>query len=55
LKKAAELSSEYLPVTLAADAVIGCYQRSQNKECIGLECPLLKEQVETGKKLQSCC
>ncbi len=45
LKKAAELSKEYLPITLQADAVIGCYQRHQNKECIGMECPVLQEQA----------
>ena len=45
LKKAAELSREYLPVVLQAEAVIGCYQRHQNKECIGMNCPVLQEQA----------
>ena len=49
LKKAAELSKEYLSITLHADAVIGCYQRHQNKECIGKDCPVLQEQ-ETEMK-----
>lgn len=49
LKKAAELSREYLPITLQADAVIGCYQRHLNKECIGMECPVLQEQVMEKK------
>jgi len=52
LKKAAELSKEYLPVTLCADAVIGCYQRHQNQECIGMECPVLQEQVETSRVIE---
>lgn len=60
LKKAAELSREYLPITLQADAVIGCQQRQQNKECIGMNCPVLQEQAAkmktsstaTGVKLQ---
>ncbi len=47
LKKAAELSAEYLPLTLTADTVIGCSQRSQNKECIGRACPVLQEQMTT--------
>jgi len=55
LKKAAELSAEYLPIRLTADAVIGCYQRSQNKECIGLECPVLQEQAAQRKASTSCC
>ncbi len=46
LKKAAALSKEYLPITLQADAIIGCYQRHQNQECIGLECPVLQEQTD---------
>ncbi len=48
LKKAAELSNEYLPIPLQADAVIGCYQRQQNKECIGMDCPVLREQEEVA-------
>ncbi len=43
LKQAAELSKQYLPITLHADAVIGCYQRHLNQECIGMACPVLQE------------
>ncbi|WP_321369988.1 DUF5714 domain-containing protein [uncultured Desulfuromusa sp.] len=49
LKKAAELSRIYLPVELQADAVIGCFQRHQNKECIGMDCPVLQEQAAKKK------
>ncbi len=49
LKKAAELSKEYLTVELRADAAIGCYQRHQNKECIGMDCPVLQEQAVKAK------
>lgn len=49
LKKAAELSRKYLPLALQADAVIGCYQRHQNKECIGMDCPVLQEQATKTK------
>ena len=54
LKKAAELSAEYLPLSLKAEAVIGCNQRGQNKECIGLVCPVLKEQAAT-LVTRECC
>lgn len=47
LKLAAKLSREYLPISLHADALIGCYQRQHNKECIGMECPVLQEQIAT--------
>jgi len=49
LKKAAELPRGYPPVLLQADAVIGCWQRQLNQECIGMDCPVLQEQA-TGKK-----
>jgi hypothetical protein len=49
LKKAAELSEKYLPITLQADVVIGCHQRHQNKECIGMDCPVLQEQAAKKK------
>ena len=49
LKKAAELSADFLPISLQADTVIGCYQRSQNKECIGMACPVLQEQAAAKK------
>ncbi len=49
LKKAAELSREYLPIPLQADAVIGCWQRQQNQECIGMDCPVLQEQAREKK------
>ena len=49
LKKAAELSSTYLPVSLKADAIIGCQQRHLNHECLGTECPLLQEMISARK------
>lgn len=49
LKKAAELSRQYLPIELIADAVIGCQQLHLNEECIGRECPVLKEIIATKK------
>ncbi len=55
LKKAAELSKEYLPITLQADAIIGCYQRHQNQECIGMECPVLQEQAEASTAANRRC
>lgn len=55
LKRAAELSAEYLPVKLTAAAQIGCYQRSQNKECIGIECPVWQEQSDAKKETQRYC
>ena len=45
LKKAAALSAEYLPIPLTAEAIIGCSQRNQNKECIGMVCPVVREQA----------
>ncbi len=49
VKKAAELSADYLPVTLKAEAVIGCQQRHLNHECLGNDCPLLQEQISARK------
>ncbi|MFW6126758.1 MAG: DUF5714 domain-containing protein, partial [Thermodesulfobacteriota bacterium] len=40
LKKAAELSKEYLPITLRADFPLHCRQAHQNRECLGTACPL---------------
>jgi Family of unknown function (DUF5714) len=51
LKKAAELSLEYLPIELTADAVIGCQQLHLNEECIGRECPILKEKIGAKKNV----
>jgi len=42
LKKAAELSSTILPITLLANASVVCRQQKNNKECLGSDCPLLK-------------
>jgi MoaA/NifB/PqqE/SkfB family radical SAM enzyme/SAM-dependent methyltransferase len=55
LKKAAELSKKYLPIPLQADAIIGCYQQHQNKECMGMECPVLQEQRTTQSEKSYCC
>jgi len=49
LKTAAELSHTYLSVPLQADAVIGCYQRHLNRECIGMKCPVLREVAAVRK------
>ncbi len=43
LKKAAELSKEYLPITLRADSPLHCRQSHQNRECLGTACPLWEE------------
>lgn len=40
LKKAAELSKEYLPLTLRADFPLRCRQAHQNRECLGTACHL---------------
>jgi MoaA/NifB/PqqE/SkfB family radical SAM enzyme/SAM-dependent methyltransferase len=40
LKKAAELSKEYLPLALRADFPLHCRQAHQNRECLGTACPL---------------
>jgi 7,8-dihydro-6-hydroxymethylpterin dimethyltransferase len=40
LRKAAELSSDLLPITLHADAASACAQQAQNPQCIGSACPL---------------
>ncbi len=40
LKKAAELSSTVLPLTLKADMSLVCEQMDQNKECMGQRCLL---------------
>jgi 7,8-dihydro-6-hydroxymethylpterin dimethyltransferase len=40
LKKAAELSKNYLPLALQADFPLRCTQAHQNRECLGTACPL---------------
>jgi 7,8-dihydro-6-hydroxymethylpterin dimethyltransferase len=40
LKKAAELSKNYLPIALRADFPLHCRQAHQNRECLGTACPL---------------
>ena len=40
LKKAADLSKEYLPVPLKAETVLTCRQQGKNRECIREVCPL---------------
>lgn len=43
LKKAADLSLQYLPVPLQAKGDLVCTQKNQNKECLGKGCPLYYE------------
>jgi len=43
LKKAAELSQDYLSITLRADFPLRCRQAHQNRECLGTVCPLWEE------------
>lgn len=50
LRKAAEISPQYLPVTLQADTPIACVQIARNAECLGRECPLWP--TPRGKPLQ---
>ena len=40
LKKAAELSKNFLPITLIADHGLVCHQKENNKDCFGKACPL---------------
>jgi len=40
LKKAAELSQDYLSITLRADFPLYCRQAHRNRECLGTACPL---------------
>ncbi len=40
LRKAAELSRDYLPIALKADSPLRCTQARQNRECLGAACPL---------------
>jgi 7,8-dihydro-6-hydroxymethylpterin dimethyltransferase len=40
LKKAAELSKDYLTVSLRAESPLLCRQAHLNKECLGMICPL---------------
>jgi hypothetical protein len=40
IKKAAELSKNYLPIALQADFPLQCRQALQNRECLGIVCPL---------------
>lgn len=43
LKKAAELSQTYLPLTLRADFLFRCQQAHLNRECLGQTCPLWQD------------
>jgi MoaA/NifB/PqqE/SkfB family radical SAM enzyme/SAM-dependent methyltransferase len=43
IKKAAELSKIYLPIALQADFPLHCRQAHQNRECLGIACPLWEE------------
>jgi hypothetical protein len=43
LRKAARISSDLLPVTLSAEAAVGCPAHRQKDGCLGRSCPLLKE------------
>lgn len=40
LRKAAQLSAQFLPVTLRAEAFIPCTQHQLNADCLGTQCPL---------------
>lgn len=40
LKKAAELSKEYLPLPLKANYELECNQKNLNRDCLGKKCPL---------------
>ena len=40
LRQAAQISGQYLPVALKAEAPLSCRQWQQNQECLGVECPL---------------
>jgi hypothetical protein len=40
LKKMAELSEKYLPITLKANHELKCNQKKFNKDCLGKKCPL---------------
>ncbi len=42
IRKAAELSKNYLPIVLQADFSLHCRQAHQNRECLGEVCPLWK-------------
>ncbi|BCA80818.1 DUF5714 domain-containing protein [Desulfuromonas sp. AOP6] len=46
LKAAAELSGPLLSIPLRAEAVIGCHQQADNRECIGTSCPLHQNLLE---------
>ncbi len=42
LKKAAEISSQFLDRPLVADHTLKCRQQAKNRECVGLQCPVLR-------------
>jgi hypothetical protein len=43
LRTAAELSAQYLPIPLRADASLSCWQSDRNAQCITDRCPLWPE------------
>lgn len=48
LRAAAELSAQYLPIPLRADAPLACWQWERNAECITSRCPLWPGTVDAG-------
>lgn len=55
LTKAAELSSEWLPIPLRAETPVRCRQFPMNQDCLVRECPLWpmleKKESSTGRKV----
>jgi 7,8-dihydro-6-hydroxymethylpterin dimethyltransferase len=49
LRQAAQISGQYLPVALKAEAPLSCRQWQQNQECLGVECPLRQWKGKSGK------
>jgi hypothetical protein len=47
LTKAVTLSKRYLPVSLEADFPMNCEQQYRNKECMGIDCPLYRRQIQS--------
>jgi hypothetical protein len=52
LKKAAGLSSQFLPIQLEANTLFFCDQQDHNKECMGRACPLNHQSKPTGCTLK---
>jgi len=46
LRAAESISAELLPVSLQAQAFLQCTQAAENRECIGLACPLMHKDKE---------